>query len=779
MSKKVKIDKAMEENIRNYNKQIQTIDDFVQVVRKMPGMYIGRKGNLGFLNMIREIFQNSVDELEKKDSPCTWINVLYDSRTLITTVEDNGRGIPFESMIRIFTSEHTSSNYTKKEGEFSSGLHGVGSKVTNALSEWFEVESYILGEARKVRFVDGKVTKEGVVKIPNPNNKQGTIVRFKPSVEAMGNMNLTVEEVLGLIILILPLTKIGSVINFTGVFADGKTMTKNMVNQDGIITNLIMKTSSPVIKPIVISRYTGRMTADIAFTYDSNDLMVESITAFANFCPTIEGTHVNGLMDGLCQFMRNYMNKVYLANNKKNKLQVINNDIKLGLKAIISVKHLEPVFTGQAKDILGNEDMEPFVKQVVIESLEQWSKENPKDLQKLCKYYKEIAEIRMKSEKEKVKLSNKYTSSALTGLPKKYEKPEGKEHLEFIICEGDSALSSGKNSRCKQRQGIFPIRGKLPNAFTTDRAKFLDNAEIAAIITIIGGGYGRNFDLSKVKWEKIIFMTDADPDGKHIAALLLKFILLYMPQLIEDGRVYKAVPPLYSIEIGKHKHKYLTNRMDYVQYVQKSFMSDYKITTLRNGTLTNKEVSKILYENIDYTYYMESLTNKYALNCNLLELVLLNLDKGIDELRNIIVSKYRFMNIEIMNDIPVIKGLIDGKYQTLFLNERFLSDCKDMLEYIRSRESMYYRLNGEVTSLYTLMKSFESHAPKNLQRYKGLGEMKGYQLAESTLHPDSDRTLYRYTLEDAVKEIEMIRYYESNKNELFKDVKVTRLDLIG
>lgn len=1231
--------KLMEENIKNYASQIETIDDFVEVVRKMPGMYIGSRGNKGFLNMVREIFQNSVDELEKEASPCTWINVIYDERTHTTTVEDNGRGIPFDAMIRIYTSQHTSSNYTKKEGEFSSGLHGVGSKVTNALSQWFTVESYILGEARRVEFIEGKPKSEPKV-IPNKNNKQGTIVSFRPSYETMGDITLTVDDVLGLVLLILPLTKIGSVINFKGIYSDGKEIVQNMTNTDGILTNLIMKTTNPVIKPIMISRYTGIMTADIAFTYDSNDLMVESITAFSNFCPTIEGTHVDGFLDGICHYFRNYMNKVYLASNKKNKLQITNSDIKTGLKAIVAVKHLNPVFTGQAKEILSNEDMQPFVKETVIQSLEQWAKENPKDLQKLCKYYKEVAEIRAKSEEGKVKLSSKYESSSLSaGMPKKYTKPSGKKNLELIICEGDSAAGSAKNSRCRERQGLFPIRGKMPNAFTTERSKFLSNEEVAAIITIVGGGYGRSFDISKVKWEKVIFtcftgdtkvkmldgtiktfeelvelenlnpgrdywvysydtennkmvpaiakaprvtkyinqlalvtlnnghtikctpehlfltkdrgyvpascllegeslkslytklndevlmnegremyydentfkwifthketvkyannlfvpavdkglhvhhidhnclnneptnlvyldkhthyshyakesklvveyngsekhiedvkrahlegkyehtyfrnngyngsekhledvrrahaegrcsyewlmnynkseankestiklnqnpevkvlqqrgkciksgttlikdgyilseellsnnrnelkakgytvsslnnisnlfesfedyvqecynhlplltedeyvrysgkvennrtegsyktkktmivkviktmeieglefteenynltklkvasrgprfesikeyfnsrdelmeavamynhnvvkveiidleesipvydMTvpgysnflistddigrngvfvhncDADPDGKHISSLLLKFFLLYMPDMIIQGRVFKAVPPLYSIKNGKDKYTYLTDRMQYVEYVQKYFISNNTLNTVRGGKLTNKEISKILYENIDYTYDLESIANKYAIHYNLLELVIMNLDKNIKELTKIIKKEYRFMDVEVINDIPVIKGLIDGKYQTLFLNQQIISECNILLEYIKKNDSMYYMLNNNIVSLYTLMKLFENNAPKNLQRYKGLGEMNPKQLADSTLHPDSNRTLIQYTIESATEEIEMMRYLESNKTDLIKDIKVSRLDIMG
>lgn len=726
LAKKLKQD--MEANIKEYASQIQTIDDFVEVVRKMPGMYIGRKGNPGFLNMIREIFQNSVDELEKEASPCTWINVIYDERNHTTTVEDNGRGIPFDSLIRIFTSQHTSSNYTKKEGEFSSGLHGVGSKVTNALSEFFIVESYILGEARRVEFRDGKPTKDGVVTIPNPNNKQGTIVTFKPSYEAMGNMSLTVEDVFGLICLILPLTKIGSVINFKGIRSNGSELVENMTNTDGIITNLIMKTTNPVIKPIVVSKYTGIMTADIAFTYDSNDLMVESITAFSNFCPTLEGTHITGFLDGLCQFFRNYMNKVYLTSNKKNKLIVTNADIKTGLKAIVAVKHLNPIFTGQAKEILSNEDMEPFVKKTMVDVLEQWAKANPKDLQKLCKYYKEIAEIRVKSEEGKVKLSSKYESSSFTGLPKKFKPPHGKKNTEFIITEGNSAYGSATNSRCKQRQGVYPIRGKLPNAFLTKRENFLSNEEVAAIITIIGGGYGRNFDINKVNWEKIIFMTDADVDGYHIRQLLLRFMLMYMPQLIEDGRVYAAVPPLYAIKGKKNNYTYLTDRMAYIEYVQKSFMKNNVIKTNRGKDISKVEMGKILFDNIDYTYDLESLANKYALNYKFLETVLLNIKEDKKKFKAIIENQYRFIKVEDVNGVTVIKGLIDSQYETLILNQTFLNECGKIYEYFELNDSMYFSMNGTIISLYDLMKTFEKHAPSHLQRYKGLGLKKPLRL---------------------------------------------------
>ena len=768
---------TMEENIRNYSNEIVSLNSFVEAVRKVPGMYIGNKGNQGFLTMIKEIFQNSLDEVMRDSSPCDKVIISYDERTHTTIVEDNGRGIPFKDIIRIFTSQHTSANYNKKTGEYTSGVHGVGSKVTNALSSIFIVESYILGEARKVEFIDGVPTEEGVVEIPNENNRQGTLVMFRPSYEIMGELTLKVQDVYNLVKGILPLTKIGTTFEFNGINSDGSAYHEVMVNQDGILTDLIMKTINPLVKPIMYSKDTGEMKAEIAFTYDSNDLQEENITSFANFCHVTEGKHLDGFEQGICNFFRNYMNKIYLANNKK--ISIINNDIKVGLKAIVTVSHLNPIFTGQAKERLGNEDMLPFVRELTIQSLEQWSKENPQDLQRICKYLKEIAEIRVKSEEGKVKLSTKYESSSLTGLPSKYDKPTGHSNLELLIVEGDSAKGTAKNSRCKKRQGLFPIRGKLPNAFTTEKTKFLSNAEVAGIITIVGGGYGRNFDISKVKWEKIIFMADADPDGKQIRALLLKLFLLYMPDMIKEGRVYSAVPPLYGIE-KKKSTIYFTDRLDYVIHCQKTFSKNNTISSLRGNVLSSKEITDLLYKNIDYTYELEIITNRYAINPYLLELLVINLDKDIHELNALIIDKYRFMKVYNQNGTTIVEGLIDSKYQTLFINEQFIKDIQVIKKYIDINSSMYYNVNNEKRSLYYIMKLYEASTPAGITRYKGLGEMDANQLAESTMHPDSPyRTLLRYTLESAKEEIEMIRYIESNRQELLKDVNVTRLDLMS
>lgn len=768
------MDQQMKENIEKYSGEIETIENFMEAVRQTVGQYLGYIGNKGFINMVREILQNAIDELMKDASPCNHIIMSYDERTHETIVEDNGRGIPFDNIIRIFAREHTSSNYSKRPGEFSSGRHGVGSKVTNAVSSEFNVESYVLGKGRRVEFKNGCPWDKGEVDIPNPNNKQGTVISFKPSYDTMGEITTSYQEVLGLVITLLPLLKIGAVIDFNGIDSNGNIHTERLVNQDGIITDLINKTTSPLIKPIVMSLLTDNMKADIAFTYDSNDLMVEHITSFSNFCPTTAGTHVDGFIDGLTRYFREYMNKIYL---KSSKLTIVNNDIKTGLKAIVAVAHLKPIFTGQAKEVLSNDDMFWFVRDLVKGQLEKWTKENPNELQKLCKYFKDVAEIRVKSDGEKIKLSKTYQSSTLTGLPAKYKKPNGKNHLELVILEGDSALGSAQNSRCHERQGLFPIRGKIPNAFTTERKKFLNNEEINGMIAIFGGGFGKDFDLSKVQWEKIIIMADADPDGNHIRTLLLKFILVYCLPLILDGRVYGAVPPLFGIKMRNGKHKYFIDRLDFIRYIQTKFSSENDLRSADGSNMTTNEIINVLYSNMEYVYDLELVSNTYAINPSLLEMCIANRDKDFNELKRILKANYRFLDIKKENGIVILDGLVESKYHTVVFNDKLLSSCSSVFHYI-DESPKQFMLNEEKVSLYNLMKRFDAFKPSGITRYKGIGEMDEDQLAESALHPDSDRTLIRYTVDDIKKEIEAMRYIESNKSELLKDIKVCKADVM-
>lgn len=761
------------EKIKSYNKQIRTIENFAEAVRKTVTQYLGYTGNKGFINMIREIFQNSADELMKEDSPCDEIWVAFSEPIQEIAIRDNGRGIPHDSIVRVFSSQHTSSNYDKKPGEFSSGRHGVGAKVTNACAEYFNVESYILGVGKEVKFKLGDHNTAEIKDLPNVANKQGTTVTFRPYEDTMGKTTVTCEDVLRLIYSLVPLLKQGAKINFIGETRDGVKVKDVIFNKDGLMDGLNRIVTKPIIAPPIqfgALRDDKRMRADIVFTFDSVDDN-QIIMSYGNFCPTRDGTHVEGFIAGLTKYFRNYMNKFYL--NKNSKLNITNSDVLVGLKAIVTCSHMEPEFTGQSKEIISNTDLVPFVRDLTESALEEWSKRNNNDLQKICKYFKDIAEVRTKSENEKAKIKAKNVSS-ISGLPSKFVRPTGKENLELFIMEGDSASGPAKNNRVSASQGIFPIRGKLVNVMAATREKVVANQEVAAITSIIGCGFGRAFDITKCKWDKVIIATDADPDGAHIRCLLLKFFLMYMQPLITSGRLYATVPPLYGAKIGG-KMKYFTDRTDYNKYLQKEFFKIHKLELANKTKLTEANVVKLLDDNTNYIRDIESIANSFAIDVYLLEYILTLYSQGISpdsaKFKKAIESKYQFLKV----DKGTITGLVNSKYQTIYFNDTLLNACKIALGYI-TKAPHEFLVDGKKVSLYGLMKEFSSVTPSYVTRYKGLGEMNGDQLFNSTLDPSEkgNRVLIKYTLEDVKYEIDKIKSIENDKLQLMSDIDISQ-----
>lgn len=775
MKTKNNLSKEMEANIKNYANEIESIKEFAKIIRQTPGMYIGQIKNHGYLNMVREIYQNSIDEAERLSSPCDFICVTFDELTKYASVEDNGRGLPHGHIIRILTQDHTSSNYKKKPFDYSSGLHGVGAKVTNALSELFEAQSYILGKGKMAKFKEGQLITKGEEDLEPVEGKQGTKISFIPDATIMGEITVTVDEIRNLLWSILVLTKLGTRVQFKYTDKYGNYGEELLVNENGIKDILKQQLSNPVTEPIYVFKDTGELRAEFVIDYDYDAMsQPEQIISYANMCPTSGGgSHATGLVNGIVKFFRKYMNDIYLSS--KSKLKIIPTDIKTGLKCVIHVAHLHPLFTGQAKDVLSNDDMAAFVESLCIECLEEWSKANVKELEKVCRMIKEVADIRTSSDESKVKFKKKYTSSSLNkGLPAKYKKPLGRKNNELLIVEGDSAGGGLTNTRHKPTQGLLPLKGKIPNALTTKPADFLNNAEVQAFIVILEAGYGKNFDISKCPFEKIIIMTDADVDGAHIRSLLLKMFLRYFKPLVEAGRIYIAVPPLYGTTI-RGKKVYFQNNYEYVEYFQAQFNKNNKVTKANGEKITKSELAKLFSDNFDYTHFMESLADTYGVHPELLEFCLINKDLSDKDLKKAIKKNFRFIDMENVNGIRIVKGAFKDYINELFL-DIVIAKEHDIMKLIRENREFYFDLNGEIVSLYVLMKKFESSRP-NVQRFKGLGEMKPKELAATTALKEN-RTLIRVTTEDINAEFEKIKYYESNKAKILEGVKFTRKDLV-
>lgn len=828
MAKDTKKKQAQQEpdykdNIANYIDEFRKYKTFSEAVRHLPGMYIGATGNIGWKACIREIFQNSIDEMIKKESPCNEVTLCFNESDQSASVQDNGRGIPHGHIIDIYTSAHMSTNFeeTKKPFEYSSGTHGVGGGVAMALSEEMEIDSTIFGKCHQVRFHRGEPWKAGEKEIKASSDfPQGTYIYLKPDVDIIGQTNLTVDEIFSsLVMKIFPLIPIGYKINFFGQRYDGSKLEQHLVNTDGIKGTLARKVTKPLISPIEFEQDTGTMRVHVVFTYDPTDMNdKEDIDSYANYTPC-DGAHVQGFLEGLTSYFMAYMNKIYLKNAK---ITVNSTDIKTGLKAVIDADHLHPTFEGQGKVAINNQDLRKFVSDLTKKAIDAWAKVNPNELNKLGKYFKDIAEIRAKLETGKTKLSNNYSKSIISGDPAKYVKPTGTKHLELFIVEGDSALGSAKSCRDSKSQSLYPIRGKLINTFGKSKAEVFKNEEIASITKIITGldHYDPNFDANKSRYDKIIFMADGDPDGSHIKTLLLRFFLMYFPDFIKKGKVYAAVPPLFGLKKGGKVIKYFTTNAEVAKYVQNQFG---KIHVIEDKTtkkkLSNNDIIRLFAINMDYTEIIDRDAAVCGVHPKLLEDILIQIaddiefssrtneyfamakarfsvaaidkatltgfiDEGvqfdlknfkIEALKKRIESKYRFMHVSIVNGHIVFEGLAYDKQQRIIIGEQFIRNCYDAIKLIAKNDRAYFRVDGKVISLYELMSMANAMMP-NLKRYKGLGEQNPSELKESTMGIEN-RTLIQYTMDSAKEEIEMIRIIDEDRGSLLRGITITKQDI--
>lgn len=779
MAKKNK-QESFEEQVKAYASQIKEIDDQVEQVRQTPDVFIGPLGDKGFLTMIREIFQNSLDETLKGYSIDNHIIVSFNENDNTVSVEDHGRGIPHGLIAKIFGQTHTSSNYEKQPYVYSAGKNGCGGAVTNMLCHSMSVESYVLGKGKGAKFVEGHI-KGDEFDIKKCAIQQGTIIKFQPSESCLkvDRFTITWQDVYSLIASIVPLAPIGTRCTFYGIDIHGVTHKEEIVNKDGIITHLINMTANPMVAPIVITADNGTMKMELAFTYDSTvENGFEQEASFNNTCPTEGGTHLEGALDGIVKFFKEYMNKIYLANVKsKIKLVCSINDVKQGLKLAISTFHLYAMYTGQSKETLSNKDIIPFVSQTTYDGLNTWAQNNGNDLQKLCKYFRTVIELRLKQDKDKIKLANNFKSSILSGWPAKFKKPNLRKGFELIIVEGDSAFGSAENSRDSLTQGIFPIRGKLPNAFEKSQRDMLNNEEVSSILQIIGGGYGKNFDLSKVNVSKVIIMADADPDGKHIITLCLRMLAVYARPLVEAGMVYSAIPPLYGIPTGKG-YKFFTDKIDYIQYIQSQFSSSNQLLDSRGKAMTKREITSLLVRTADYQYLLESTAANHAIDPYLLEAILINKDLPIKKFDKIIREQWRFMKCTEDHGIKVLEGLAANKAHYVIVTPQLIAECGPVLKYLAENES-YYILNGQRHSLYGVRVAFSRYEPPKLDRFKGLGEMDAEMLGVSTLRPGDmgNRLLIRYTFKDVEHEMQEMRAINSSKDVLLKGLNIARQDI--
>ncbi len=548
--------------------QIQVLEG-LEAVRKRPGMYIGSTGPRGLHHLVYEILDNSIDEALA--GYCTHIEVEILPGDIIT-VRDNGRGIPTDinekqglpAVTVVLTVLHAGGKFGGSGYKVSGGLHGVGSSVVNALSEWLEVEVSQNGHIHKQRFERGAIATD--LEIIGDTDETGTLVRFKADPEIFTETTVYEYETLqrrireqaflnaGLRISLTDRRDEENIVEDVYCFEGGLSSFVQYINESRALTPLHDI-------PMHFSVVKGDRSAEVAIMY--NDSYNENILSFANNVRTIDGgTHETGFKNALTRVFNDYGRKYnFLKDADKN---LSGDDVREGITAVISVKLTDTEFEGQTKSKLGNTDITPLVNQMVYEKLSTYFEENPSVARAIFNKALDASRAREAARKAKELARRK---SALEGnsLPGKLADCTDKnpENTELYIVEGDSAGGSAKEGRDRRTQAILALWGKMLNVEKSRIDKVIGNEKLVPVVLALGTGIGEDFDITKLRYHKVVIMADADVDGAHIRTLLLTFFFRYMRPLIEQGFVYIAQPPLFKISKGKrHEYAYSDEQRD-------------------------------------------------------------------------------------------------------------------------------------------------------------------------------------------------------------------------
>ena len=530
---------------KNYGgDQIQVLEG-LEAVRKRPGMYIGSTSGRGLHHLVYEIVDNAIDEALA--GFCTHIEVMINKDNSITVI-DNGRGVPVDinhktgrpAIEVVYTVLHAGGKFGGGGYKVSGGLHGVGASVVNALSEWLEVQVKRNGHIYQQRYERGKICYDlkivGDCDIEDTGTQVTTVFEFDILMHRLREMAF--------------LTK-GIKITLTDL-REGLEQQKVFHYEGGIkeFVQYLNKSKEPLYSQIIYCEgVKDNVQVEVAFQH--NDGYNEVVDSFVNNIKTPEGgTHLTGFRNSLTKTFNDYARKNKILKDSDQGLS--GDDIREGLTAIVSVKIEDPQFEGQTKQKLGNTVARGAVDSIVSEQLTYFLEQNPAVAKSICE--KSLLAQRAREAARKARdLTRRKTALESTSLPGKLADCSDKDpkNCEIYIVEGDSAGGSAKTARSRATQAILPLRGKILNVEKARLDRILGNAEIKAMITAFGTGIHEDFDISKLRYHKIIIMTDADVDGAHIATLLLTFLYRFMPDLIREGHVYLAQPPLYKVEKNK------------------------------------------------------------------------------------------------------------------------------------------------------------------------------------------------------------------------------------
>lgn len=755
----------------------------LEAVRKRPGMYIGDTGFRGLHHCVYEIVDNAVDEALA--GYCSEIKVVIHVDNSVTVI-DNGRGIPVDlhptegvsAAEVVYTKLHAGGKFNEEGGAYkvSGGLHGVGASVVNALSKAVKLVIKKNGKIHELEFDHGKAKAPLKVIGECGEKDNGTTVTFKPDNEIFEVFEFSFDTLANRFREMAFLNK-GLKISIK----DDRSDKEETFHYEGGIKEYVEylnRSKSPIHKEVIYFTQ-SKEDYEVEISCQWTDSYNEVITSYANNINTPEGgTHVSGFKTALTRVLNNYAKDENLLKNLK--VSLTGDDMREGLTAIVSVKLKNPQFEGQTKSKLGSSEVEGIVNSLVGDRLKIYFEENPNTAKTIIRKSVDAAAAREAARRAR-ELTRRKSALEFSGLPGKMADCQEKDPAacEVYIVEGDSAGGSAKQGRDRRTQAVLPLKGKILNVEKARYDKMLANEEIKMLIQAIGTGIGKeDFDLGKLRYHKIVIMTDADVDGSHIRTLLLTLFYRQFPTIVEGGYLYIAQPPLYKYKKGKNE-RYLKDEKELEAFLVNSALDNEKVE-IDGNVIPNEEAKVLINKYRNYSRNIASYEMHY--DSDLLKVIIekcpfVKADFALDalkskietlktyfkELENGTLKKYE---VEIRNDgnenFLAIKVKTAQKTKNIRINAGFVESL-EYADLINQYEGFKKYANSKVALVKenNLKKNFstlaemantilvDSKQGAYIQRYKGLGEMNPEQLWETTMNP-ANRTLLQVKIEDTI-----------------------------